>query len=368
VVDAASHTANDSTLVSIIPTPISPGVINGSAIVCHDSTSGYTIQVVPSATSYSWTVPPGALILSGQNTTSIVVQWGNTGGNISVIAGNQCGNSNPSVLAVTITGPPSQPAVIHGPALVCNAATVIFSVDPVLDATSYFWTVPVDAAILSGQNTDSISVRWGANAGNISIVAVNNCGVSAPRTSSVGMITLPGPAGTITGNDTVCSNHENYTYAIPAISEATSYLWSTPTGISITSGTGTNSVVVTISPAAVSGPITVKGNNSCGSGTESLKNITVKVCAGISENKTETGISVYPNPAEGILNIAITNGEKQMDLQIVDIRGQIVYKASLENIPFEFTYKVDVSAFSRGVYFVELVNSNRFVIKKVILQ
>jgi hypothetical protein len=209
---------------------------------------------------------------------------------------------------------------------------------------------------------------WGANAGDISVIAINNCGESTPRISSIGLETLPGPAGNIAGNDTVCSNNETYTYTVPAITGATSYLWSVPSGTSVTSGTGTNTIIITISPAALSGPVTVKGNNTCGTGTQSTKNIVVKICSGISENTTETGISVYPNPAEGVLNIAISNGEKQIDLRLVDVSGQTVYKESLENIPVEFTYKLDVSSLSRGVYFVELVNSKRFVIKKVILQ
>jgi hypothetical protein len=57
-----------------------------------------------------------------------------------------------------------------------------------------------------------------------------------------------------------------------------------------------------------------------------------------------------------------------MDLQIIDIRGQVVYKESFDNIPHEFTHKVDVSSLSRGVYFVEMVNSKQFMIKKIILQ
>ncbi len=368
LVDGASHTANDSALVSIIPTPNTPGIITGPAVVCQDSTTIYTIQNVPNATSYSWTVPAGAQIITGQNTTSVTVQWSSSGGNLSVIAGNQCGNSNPSVQAVTVTGPPSQPGSIQGPSTACKTATVSFSVDPVLNATSYLWTVPADASIVSGQNTDSISVLWGANAGDISVIASNACGESTPRTSSIGLETLPGPAGTIAGNDTVCSNNETYTYTVPEITGATSYLWSVPQGTSLTSGAGTNTIVITIGPAAISGPLTVKGNNSCGSGTEGLKNIVVKICSGISENTTEPGISVYPNPAEGVLNIAIANGGKQIDLELVDVRGQTVYKESLENMPVEFTYKIDVSELSRGVYFVELVNSKRFVIKKVILQ
>lgn len=366
--DNASHTATDSVLVSIVPTPSTPGAISGSTVVCHDSIAGYSIQDVPNATSYSWTVPATASILSGQNTKSITVQWGNAGGNISVIAGNQCGNSNPSVLAVTVTGPPSQPATIIGPALACSGSTVIFSVDPVPTATSYLWTVPAGVNIISGQNTDSLTVQWGPNAGDISVLAINNCGQSTARTTTIGLETLPGAAGTISGNDTVCSNNETYTYTVPVISGATSYQWSVPSGITITSGTGTNSVVLTISGAAISGPVTVKGNNTCGSGTASSKNIIVKICSGIPQYNTEPALSVYPNPASGILNIAITGSDKEMDLQIVDVRGQIVYNELLQNNPSDFTHQVDVSHFSRGVYFVELVNNNRFMVKKVVLQ
>jgi hypothetical protein len=367
MVDAATHSASDSTLVSIIPTPNTPGTISGPPVACIDSIAAYSISTVPGATSYSWTVPAGALILSGQNTTAVSVQWGNTGGNLSVIAGNDCGNSNPSVLAVTTTGPPSQPATIQGPALACNAATVSFFVDPVPDATSYSWTVPADATILSGQTTDSIAVLWGSAGGDVSVIALNNCGSSSARTKTIGLEILPDPAGTITGNDTVCSNNETYTYTVPAITGASSYTWTIPSGTTITSGTGTNSIIISISPAAVSGPVTVLGKNTCGSGSSSIKNIVVKICQGIGEN-AEPGIMLYPNPATGVLNIDITNGGKELDLFLVDVRGQTVYKESFTNIPREFTHQIDVSGLSRGVYFVELVNSKKVVIKKIILQ
>jgi hypothetical protein len=368
VVDAASHTGSDSIRVIITPTPVSPGGITGPAIVCQDSTAGYSIQTVPGAISYSWTVPAGGQILSGQNTLAIVVRWANTGGNISVIAGNQCGNSNPSVLAVTITGSPTQPVTILGPALACQAATVIFSVNPVPNATSYFWSVPTDATIMSGQNTDSVTVHWGTGAGDISTIAVGNCGESIPRTRSIGLETLPGAAGSIAGTDTVCSNHETYTYTIPSIPGATAYAWEIPQGTTIFSGAGTNSVVIAIGPAALSGPITVHGINTCGPGTSSSKTINVKICAGFGEKETEPGITVYPNPANDIINIAFTGAEKQMDLRIVDATGQRVYWELLENIPTKYIHRVNVSAFSRGIYFIELVCSQWFVIKKVILK
>jgi len=368
VTDSVSHTANDSILINIIPPPNSPGNINGPAIICQDSVAVYTIQAVPFANSYSWLVPGGAQILNGQNTTSIAIQWGSTGGTLSVIAGNECGISNPSVLEVTVMTVPSQPAVIQGPTQACDGENITFSVEPVPDATSYFWTVPAGVTIINGQNTDTINVQWGNNAGYITVAALNNCGESLPLARMIGLETFPGPAGIITGNDTVCSDYETYNYTVPEIAGVDSYIWTVPSGISIISGTGTDSIILTVSPGASSDAITVKGENICGSGAPSDKDITVKICVGVPENKTETRISVYPNPAEGELNITLTGGDKQMDLRILDVRGQIVFRESLEDIPYDFRKMVDVSAFSRGVYFVELNSNTTFLIRKIILQ
>jgi len=295
------------------------------------------------------------------------VHFSSTGGVISVIAGNKCGNSNPTVMEVTLSGPPSSPAIIQGPAKTCDGNTVSYTVDPVPGASSYFWTVPADALILSGQNTDSISVLWGPTAGNISILARNTCGESAPLIRSIGLETLPPPAGEITGTDTVCSNQETYPYSIQSIIGATSYSWTIPTGTSIISGLQTNNIVLKISPAALSGAITVQGYNSCGVGAGSLKNIIIKICTGIPENPQESKVLIYPNPAEGALNI-ITYMQNRFDLKIIDLRGQVVYWKSCNNPSSEFIHKVDVSAFSRGVYFVELISNNIFTVKKIILQ
>ncbi len=176
------------------------------------------------------------------------------------------------------------------------------------------------------------------------------------------------PQNLITGDDTVCSDYETYNYSVPMITKATSYTWTVPSGISITSGTGTNSIIITVSPKAISDTITVEGKNTCGSGTASVKNIIVKVCTGIFVNKKETGISVFPNPAGGELTIAITDGENKMDVRIIDMRGQAVFRESLNNIPNNFRQMIDVSAFSRDVYFVEITSSRIFMIRKIILQ
>jgi hypothetical protein len=53
--------------------------------------------------NYTWTVPTGATITSGQGTGSVVVNWGTVAGSVSVRASNACGiNTTARTLAVSL--------------------------------------------------------------------------------------------------------------------------------------------------------------------------------------------------------------------------------------------------------------------------
>ena len=81
-------------------------------------------------------------------------------------------------------------------------------------------------------------------------------------------------AGTITGNPSVCQGQNAVTYTVPPVANATSYLWTLPSGATGTSTT--NSITVNYGASAVSGNMSVKGYNSCGEGKPSSLQITVK--------------------------------------------------------------------------------------------
>ena len=79
--------------------------------------------------------------------------------------------------------------------------------------------------------------------------------------------------GTITGETSVCQGQSAVTYTVPAIENATSYVWTLPKGAKGTSTT--NSIVVDFVSEAVSGNISVKGINDCGESIEKLLPVTV---------------------------------------------------------------------------------------------
>lgn len=88
--------------------PVIPGTITGNATVTQNATGvSYLISTVSGATGYTWTVPAGTTIESGQGTTGITVNFGTTGGNVSVRAENSCGNSANTNLIVATTSFPN---------------------------------------------------------------------------------------------------------------------------------------------------------------------------------------------------------------------------------------------------------------------
>ena len=79
--------------ISISTIPSAPCVINGNVKPCKNANLTYSVGTVYGASSYTWTVPSGWSILSGQNSSSINVKTGTTSGSISVKANNNCGSS-----------------------------------------------------------------------------------------------------------------------------------------------------------------------------------------------------------------------------------------------------------------------------------
>ena len=97
---------SSSSGINVAGAPAQPGAITGPTGVCvNQNNVNYSVAVVTTATSYTWTAPAGTQIKTGQGTKAIKVRFGATGGNITVKAVNSCGSGTASTLAVAITCP-----------------------------------------------------------------------------------------------------------------------------------------------------------------------------------------------------------------------------------------------------------------------
>jgi hypothetical protein len=87
--------------IGVITVPGTPAAISGPDAPTVNSSVNYSVSPVSGATSYTWTVPAGWTINSGQGTATINVGTGVNAGNVSVSAANACGVSSASSKAVT---------------------------------------------------------------------------------------------------------------------------------------------------------------------------------------------------------------------------------------------------------------------------
>ena len=352
--------------------PVSPGPISGNnGGVCNSTNNVYSIAAVPNTAFYVWTVPIGATIVSGQGTTSIIVNYSNTfsSGDIVVAASNACGQSpsnTPRKLAVTSIA--TTPGAITGQASgLCDQSNKVYSITPITGANSYLWTVPTGATIVSGQGTTTVTVNFTNNfgAGNICVKTINVCGNSA--NNCLALQGIPSMPVAINGPMSVCAKQSNVIYTIAPVIGATTYSWSLTNQARILSGQGTTSIVVEFLNKNVD--VTVTANNGCGASTK--QSITVNVgCAtnrlASSEDYESSEISIFPNPSDDILNIRIENGFGKYNFKAVNILGQLSYETDI--LLEDNTISVDLKQLPKGVYIGRISNdkinkSVKFILK-----
>ena len=252
--------------VSIITAPSTPSSITGLSTPCQNTLQTYSVNAVPNASFYTWTLPNGWTGTSNTSTLSTTV--GTLSGNVLVSAGNACGSGTVSTLAVTIGNVPATPGAIVGSDTSCVGANVIYSITPIVGATSYTWTLPNGWTGTS--TTNSISAVVGANGGAISVIAVNACGNSASASKIILVNPAPSTIGAISGNLNVCQGNTQ-SYSVSLVPYASNYTWTLPNGWT---GTSSASSINTI-PGAAGGTVSVIASNQCGA--TSPQTLTVSV-------------------------------------------------------------------------------------------
>lgn len=298
-----------------------PGPIVGSTEFCPFATEVYTITVAGAtpAAVYTWTVPAGATITSGQGTNTILVTFGGTNGNVSVDISNECetvsqtlavtaasctffaGGSNDGFSSnvgciQTLNGTSSLlPGPIVGSVEFCPFATEAYTitVSGATPSTVYTWTVPPGATVTAGQGTNSILITFGGTNGTISVDVSNECATASQNlpvtassctffaggsndgfASNEGCIqSLSGGsaliAGPVVGPSQFCAfATESYTITVAGATAATTYTWSVPAGATVTAGQGTNTILVTF--GNTNGNVSVVAANTCSTTNASL--------------------------------------------------------------------------------------------------
>ena len=179
-----------SATVTVRPTPTA--TISGSTSVCQNASSpdvtftnpqtlpvtvtyningsgSYTINI-PASSTATITAPTGTAGIFAYNLVSVVYQTNPT-----------CSNSISGTATITVTASPVPS--ITGPNDVCAGVTGVIYSTPYVAGNNYSWAIS-GGVITSGENTNSITVTWGAaGSGWLRVTETNGvpCSTTTPN-------------------------------------------------------------------------------------------------------------------------------------------------------------------------------------------
>lgn len=316
--------------------PTAPTNING-AVVCPGATAAYTCAPVAGATSYTWTVPAGWSVVSGQGTNSVNIQVGATTDTVWVYATNACGNGPASYVVASVN--PS-PVVNLGPDT-ANCGPVVLTAS---GGMTYLWcsgqTVASITAMSTGQYcvtisdangcTDSDSINVTVNA-NPTVVASASMNFVCLDDDTVQLFGSPS-GGTFTGPGVIPGDQFD----------------------PVAAGAGTHNVVYSYTDV-----------NGC-TGMDTIT-ITVDLCLGMNAENAVV-FAVNPNPASASCMITFASAQSNVQFEITDVQGRVVKSQKESSVNAGTPVVIDLNGIAPGVYMLNVISENGKSIQKLQIQ
>lgn len=174
----------------------------------------------------------------------------------------------------------------------CANGTVQFTDLTTGNATSRTWSFPGGTPSTSTAVNPTIVYN---STGSFNVSLTVSDGTTNNTKTNLGYITVnsvPSAAGAISGSLNACQGQNGVSYTVAPIANATGYVWTLPTGVSIASGANTNMIIVNFSSVASSGTISVYGTHGGCSGTSSSATLTVNTLPSKISSRTFTNSSL----------------------------------------------------------------------------
>lgn len=250
-------------------------------LLCPGTTGSFTNTSTGNPVSYNWSFEGGSPATS---TLANPVITYNTNGKYDVeLITTFAGGIKDTLkfkdyidVGGSIPNNPGSVTVTGGKTKVCPGDTTTYTLNPVFNATSYFWVAPVGGTIVSGQGTITARIAYGAGFtqdDSLRVAAINKCGTSTFKAIAVKR-NEPSPPSAIVGlKDGMCGLL-NVLYTVDFV-DSIYFNWRYVFGNAvIASGQGTNNMRANYSSSFISDTLKVSAMNTCGTSIE--KSLTIK--------------------------------------------------------------------------------------------
>ncbi|MDF1673255.1 MAG: S8 family serine peptidase [Vicingaceae bacterium] len=326
--------AIDSVDIVVNPTP-TPTVTSTADTVC----SGNAVNIFATGGgTYLWTP-------SNQTTPAINVNpTSTTTYNVAVTTGGCTGNASKTIY---VENAPSAAATFTPSGTICTGSIVNFDGSTSNGAASYNWSFPAGSPSAGSSTSPFPAISFGTGGThNYSLQVTNTCG----NNTFNGTVTVtqgPNVVASANPGTTICQGDQ----VTISANGATTYNWDNSLGAGashVVSPTGNTTYIVT-------------GDDGTCTSNDTIT-ITVTICTGV-DDLAKNKLSIFPNPTNNIVNVSGLENAQQLTL--LDVTGKVVYNntsISTNNIT------IDISAASKGLYFLQIKTDSGIESYKIVKQ
>ena len=263
--------------------------------------------------------------------------------------------------AIIVNQLPDQLSQPEGVTEVCNDGENGYSTTGGEESDVFTWFLSPEEAGSVTSDGLTATIVWSSQfegMAYLSVQAENSCGVG-PLSDTLEINVFGVPTPEIAGAALVCIDEED-SYSTTE-NDGNSYEWEVIGG-TISSGEGTNEIVVHWGNDPGQGFVIVNESVIDGCSTIDAFSVTIDDCLGIGKNTKSNDLKIYPNPAQSILNLDF-NADKgqQIEIKIYNSMGVLVMQKLEISTGDKQTSSVNIESLPRGVYFVSINPSGKAV-------
>ena len=320
----------------------------------------FVLNNVPAGSTIDWALPTGVVLLKGQNSNAITVDWGNSVGSVIATIKSSCGESKLN-LAVSLL-----------PVLAKDIVLENFDVEARIKKTSATGILsekvpnPLPNAIndskLSGKYIRNIASQYDVLFYDISDIKNAGDFVNGDKKLYIDLYSSA-PAGaqlllqfedknSANATNYPTGRHSRYTVTTTKQNEwerlAFSFLDKPSTAVSDFS---VNQLVLLFAP------------NSFTGATYYLDNFEIysKLAVPTNSQTYSKSISIFPNPSQLGLNIQVQGNEKINHFILYDLQGKPILSSPVQNTS---SFQISTARLPHGMYFVTILLSNGISVTK----
>ncbi len=330
--------------IAIVGMP-SAGAVSGATSVCP----GTSFTLTPTVSGGTWSVNyPGIASVSASGVVTGVTHGSAT---VTYTVSNACRTATVRT-AVTILGAPVLPGAIGGIPYVCEGGATITYTNSLAGGV---WSLS-NTSLATISSTATVT---GITAGPDTVLYsyTNVCGVVRTEPKYITIKPLPN-AGTISGAATLVRLTNTLLTA-----SVGGGVWSSATPSLATINTGGRLYGLAAGMDTVKYTVT----NTCGVAL-AIKLVSITSSRANNNNEfslaEQSELSIFPNPANGIVAVQLNGAEGSMNVILTDIAGKVLASKYSENT----LLNLDCTALPAGMYLVKVFNNGNTFTAKIAVQ